>query len=165
MKKQWWFLLLLLPGSVAAQQQMVLSSAGMQQANAKLQVTVTIGEPFVALAIGSGQMFTEGFQQGFLGPELPDLAVDRIITAADWGARIYPNPAVEFLQVSLELAKDQSCRLQIINSIGALVLEAETSEASLQLDIQHLAPGAYWLLLIPSNQTDAHSYHFSKINL
>lgn len=165
MKKQWWSLLLLLPGPVAAQQQMVLSSAGMLQANSKLQITATIGEPFVALTTGSGQLFTEGFQQGFLGPELPDLAVDRINAADDWGARIYPNPAVDFLFVNLDLPKDQSCRLQIINGIGALVLEAETSDANLQLDIHQLAPGAYWLLLIPSNQADAQTCHFSKINL
>ncbi len=61
------------------------------------------------------------------------------------GFSIYPNPAVDFLKISLDNAIIEGVELQVYDVLGKLMQRKEISNKDMQLDIKDLDKGVYIL--------------------
>lgn len=76
--------------------------------------------------------------------------------------KVYPNPAVNELNISLKNIDDQINRLEILDLNGKLIIREEENYLyidKINLKINHLPIGVYTLRLIGRN---LHQVHFIK---
>ncbi|WP_299758712.1 M43 family zinc metalloprotease [uncultured Pontibacter sp.] len=66
---------------------------------------------------------------------------------------VYPNPTADYLYIE-QPARVLVRQVELINSIGKTVLTAEARNRTLQLDLQRLPPGIYFLRLTSTNGTE-----------
>jgi hypothetical protein len=60
---------------------------------------------------------------------------------------VYPNPASDKLYISMPSDKGEKARLEIIDSSGKRVINTQVSSSENCIDISHLKPGEYSVLL------------------
>jgi len=73
--------------------------------------------------------------------------------------RIYPNPAKDELNLVFEdLDISSDTRIELMNSVGSVVLENDILQKQTRLDIQHIQPGMYVLKIFREGK-----YDFRKI--
>jgi hypothetical protein len=84
------------------------------------------------------------------------------IAKKDIGLRVYPNPAQQTLDVSLNLATSESCSVWISDIFGKAVLKETTAAASgahkLRFDVASLASGTYLMFIRTANGTVAEKF-------
>lgn len=162
MKKTLLMALAFLPLALMAQRLEVIGSGGQYLSRGGLSISATIGEVFVATPSGSEQFATEGFQQGYLQSTL---AASRSETPASLpAASLFPNPATDRLQVSLQNMSNQPVRLTLYNSVGKLIGEAETVSGAHAFNVTALAAGHYWIAVQTDEKSPAFTLPFEKIN-
>ena len=164
MKKTLLTALAFLPLALMAQRLEVMASGGQYLARGGISINATIGEVCVGAPSGAGLSGTEGFQQGFKTAESLQTTVDREEFSPEIQAQLYPNPAIDQVQVSLQHTADQPVRLQLYNSQGLLIQETETAGALHTFELSSLAAGQYWISLQPAGAKPALMLPFSKIS-
>ena len=73
----------------------------------------------------------------------------------DAGFNIYPNPAKNSFNVNLQNSNKANCKIEIVNSVGALVQTIDlgsNSDISNTISISHLASGMYMIKTTLGNQ-------------
>ena len=148
---------------LGAQRLEVMSSGGQNLVRRGLSITATIGEVCVAETSNHQKAVTGGFQQGFLSG--PIATTDREEQTVDIPAiALFPNPATDRVQVSLQHFKGASVRLRLFNSLGSLIQETETNHDFYAFDIRALAAGSYWISMSRDTDQTPVTLPFSKIN-
>ena len=162
MRKTLLIALAFMPLVLAAQRLEVIGAAGQTLSRGGVSVTATLGEVFVATPSGPEQFATEGFQQGYL---LANVAVSRTeTTSALTTAELYPNPAVERVQVSFENPGGQPVQLKLYNSVGSLLETVKTGSSTHDFKVAALPAGHYWISIQPTDYQPAISLPFEKVN-
>ncbi len=79
---------------------------------------------------------------------------------------VYPNPAIDVAILRLPIIEeDVIFSLQVINALGVPVLQKQyesRSNSTVQLDVQHLPTGNYWVVLSYNNQQMRTSIFITK---
>ena len=162
MRKTLLIILAFLPLALMAQRLEVIGSGGQYLSRGGVNISATIGEVFVATPSGSKHFATEGFQQGYL---LPDLAASRTETPASLSAAsLFPNPTADRVQVSLQNMSNQPVRLTLYNSVGKLIQESETNAEIHFFNVASLPAGHYWIAVQTDENSPVISLPFEKIN-
>ncbi len=61
------------------------------------------------------------------------------------GVSIYPNPAVDFMEISIDDANVQGLDLQVYDMLGKLIIQQSITDQTTQLNIKNLEKGVYIL--------------------
>lgn len=162
MRKTLLIALAFMPLVLMAQQLEVIGTGAQTLSQGGISITATIGEVFVAAPSGPEQFATEGFQQGY---RQPNDVVDRTeTTSALPSAELYPNPALDRVQVSFENPTAQSIYLKLYNSVGRLIETVKTGSSTYDFNVTALPAGHYWISIQPTDHQPAISLPFEKIN-
>ncbi|MCC9135733.1 M43 family zinc metalloprotease [Pontibacter silvestris] len=97
------------------------------------------GEYNVKLTISNERMSSTELKEAYVQVTVKDLV-------------IYPNPASDYITIE-QPARIYVHHVQLVNSVGKVVLDAEVQDRVLQMDVHHLAAGIYFLRLTSTNGT------------
>ncbi|MCF8365113.1 MAG: C10 family peptidase [Bacteroidales bacterium] len=67
--------------------------------------------------------------------------------------QLYPNPATDYIKVSLDESSSPLGNIQIINFIGVLILEVQSTNTSETIDVSSLPEGCYVLRVTKAGNT------------
>ncbi len=141
----------------------VLSSQGQHFQNAQFELSWTVGEMAAVSTISSGNnIFTQGFHQ----PDKFTIAFTEDLMAT-WSAGLYPNPADEYVTLSLLAANNEELVVEILDAAGKLVrspqkLQVPPGQQQINFPLSDLACGIYLLRLTTANGKYQRSYRFNK---
>jgi hypothetical protein len=80
---------------------------------------------------------------------LVSLTSEGILSNAEVGIRIYPNPVDELLRIELEQSlSDEGLILELFSASNVLMIQKKVDQGQtgeLMLNVQHLTPGTYML--------------------
>ena len=65
---------------------------------------------------------------------------------------LYPNPTSKFLKVELSDFNVKKIRIQVLNSVGQLLLDESFTNNNTSFNIQDFPVGVYFVKLISDNQ-------------
>lgn len=140
-------LILLATGQLTGQslQRFVVGSTGVATQNAELAISFTVGETIVSGYVNESLHLQSGFQQAAMAP----------ITSAEErgdvpGIAAYPNPVRA--ELFLETRTDaHGTWWEMFDIVGRLVYSgrhsSETGSARQRIDVGHLLPGMYFLVI------------------
>ncbi len=165
MKKTLLSTIVFLPLALSAQRLEVIASGGQYLSRKGISITATIGEVCVSRPSGNESYGTEGFQQGFkASQDLPGSAIDRNRAESAIQAQLFPNPAIDYVQVALQNPKGQSVHLRLYNNMGLLLQETETRNELHSFDIGLLSAGRYLIALQFAEDEPIITLPFAKIS-
>jgi len=141
-------------GPVLAQE--VISSQGDTYTVASSSLEFTIGEPIIASYAANDLIITQGFHQ----VQIIKVTTGLNVPEPELLARVYPNPAGNFLKIEIENANQT--QYQIHDLSGRLIKQASLSDALSTLDISILADGAFQLSLIDTKNNSINRYLIIK---
>jgi hypothetical protein len=132
-------------------QNAVLATAGKSVFNGLFVIDFTFGETLTAtVPLGSNYLITQGFQQPFkkkvTGIIEPIVYVEEL---SSLGYDIYPNPFDEELIVRIN--ENESPFIQLYDNSGRIVFYSKLSGIQTTIDLSHLAPANYQLVLSGSD--------------
>ena len=135
-------LLLLVPMMSVGQE--AVSTRGGSYTNSNGSVDFTIGEVIINTGTDGTNDLTQGFHQTnwkFAGIENH---------SADYEAIIFPNPTEGFLNI--KTSTYENVVYTLYDAQGKLVMQDELFEEQTSLQVSHLAPGKYSLVLNNENE-------------
>ncbi|MDF2435810.1 MAG: hypothetical protein K0Q95_186 [Bacteroidota bacterium] len=136
----------------------VVASSGDFYSNSNGQIQWTLGEVMVETYQTSGYKLTQGFHQNF--------ALSTGINTSNLsGIMVYPNPANEF--VSITLADISRSYIITLIDITGKVLHTESagnSEATIRLNLNDVSSGIYLLKVTASNSNHHQTFRIIKTN-
>jgi hypothetical protein len=143
----------------------VFASQGQHFQNAQFELSWTIGEMSAVSTISSGNStFTQGFQQ----PDKFSIAFTEDLMAS-WSAGLYPNPADEYVTLSLNAMNNEEMVVEILDAAGKLVrnpkkLQVLPGQQQIDFPLTDMASGIYLLRLSTVDGRYQRSYRFNKSN-
>jgi hypothetical protein len=153
MKKTIIFTLITLASSFKAtcqtiDKQTLSSGSGLIISDFGESVQYVIGQPYQTSSLSNS---TSALTQGFLQPIFGDYA-DLELVHLD----IFPNPAIDFVNLSLYLSDDKGAQGSIINMWGQVLItqkfDAPQGEQKLYFSLGNLAPGIYTVKVIANGR-------------
>lgn len=141
----------------------VIASQGQHFQNAQFELSWTIGEMSAVSTISGGNnTFTQGFHQ----PDKFTIAFTEDLMAS-WSAGLYPNPADEYITLSLNAVNNEEFVIEILDAAGKLVrspqkLHALPGQQQIEFPLTDMASGIYLLRLTTANGKYQRSYRFNK---
>jgi len=129
----------LLHASVSSLAQEVVTPQGDSYTNSNGSIEFTIGEVVINTGTDGGNDLTQGFHQtnwNFVSIE------DHV---PSYEIIIFPNPTSEILTIKTNTFENVNYTLY--DSQGKLVIQDKLSSAQTPIEVSHLAPGAYALIL------------------
>ncbi len=126
-----------LPAQVALYKTSLAPSGG-SVSNGSVQMIYTAGENFVREADVSSTHLSEGF----IGPDLAAIMGVENYAPLE-GVHIYPNPVKDYLHIGFDSQAHYVVRLYDLS--GKLIMEHQTDDRNLQLDLRALPAGLYML--------------------
>jgi hypothetical protein len=90
-----------------------------------------------------------------------DTYTNRGVQSNDNSAKLFPNPTHAMLNVNMSKVSDRST-LRIFNSIGAQVLNMQVSKNSMQVNVEKLKPGTYFIKVEDAHGETYYSSTFIK---
>lgn len=152
----------------------VIGSAGKTLTAGNIQLDFTVGEPFTKSLTTASNSITQGFHQPILtlarlsdpndtSSTLPaERLNDKLIHGID--ITIYPNPAIDFINIKLNHAIDESLTITITNVQGQLVKQEIMQQQTMQIDFSGLVAGTY-LIVVKNKKGDLNNtYKVIKTN-
>jgi hypothetical protein len=138
----------------------VLSSSGDFYSNASGMVQWTLGETMVETYNTSGHFITQGFHQ-------PDVLATAAPTYQMSNEQIglYPNPATDHITLEFGQNSEGNYQIDIYNSLGQIVKTQQYSSTNfsrLEISLDGLANGAYFVRMNKKDSTEIKSFHFNK---
>lgn len=100
----------------------------------------------VTLTVSNGRLTSTEVKEDFVKVTVSDLTV-------------YPNPTSDYLIIE-QPARILVRHVELLNSVGKMVVAADVRERVLRLDVRHLQSGVYFLRLTSTNGTE-----IRKINI
>ncbi len=138
----------------------VLSSAGDFYSNASGMVQWTLGEAMVETYNAGGFFVTQGFHQ----PDILSTAAPTTIVN-DELIGLYPNPASDHVTLAFGENSEGNYHIDIYNSLGQIVRTQEysaTNFSRLDIGLEGLANGAYFVRMSKKDSNEIKSFHFNK---
>lgn len=120
--------------------QEVVSTSGGYYSNAYGSISFTIGEPVIETFTGTQNILTQGFEQSRITVTdmEPSLKTEIIVKAN-------PNPAGDFLNVSIENSTDEDMKYRLINSQGDIICEEDFKSNEIKISCSQLISSVYIL--------------------
>lgn len=108
------------------------------------------------LAVYDGYLYAGPAAQGFSDVYLwkfsePVTAIEDHIVDGTTSLYVYPNPADNFITITLEGVDEQSAEISIIDLSGKIIISQTMQTHSTQINIETLAPGIYLAKRIDAN--------------
>ena len=131
------FFLLLISEGVSAQE--VVATQGGSYSNSSGSIDLTVGEVVINTGTDGATDLTQGFHQtnwNFVSIE------DHV---PSYEAIIFPNPTSDILNIRTSMFENVTYTLY--DALGKLVLQDKLSSTQTPIQVSHLAPGAYSLIL------------------
>lgn len=141
----------------------VIASQGQHFQNAQFELSWTIGEMSAVSTISSGNStFTQGFQQ----PDKFSIAFTEDLMAS-WSAGLYPNPADQYVTLSLLAVNNEEMVVEILDAAGRLIqsprkLQIMPGQQQIDFALTDIASGIYLLRLTSADGKYQRSYRFNK---
>lgn len=134
------FLLLSISFQAQTAQIQTIDNGGESVNNNQLQVIYTIGESFVNEFSNETLLVSEGFiNSSILNASLSNNEYKQE------GLSIYPNPTVDFLNVSYSSIKSR--HYQVFNTLGQKIIETHLQGKTDNIDVRNLSKGIYFLVI------------------
>jgi type IX secretion system substrate protein len=152
----------------------VIGSAGKTLTAGNIQLDFTVGEAFAKSLTTSSGNITQGFHQPaltitrFADPEdttniLPaERLNEKLISGID--LTVYPNPAVDFINLKLNHAIDESLTITITNMQGQLVKQEIMQQQTMKIDFSNLVAGTYLVIVKNAKGDLNNTYKVVKTN-
>lgn len=139
-------------GPLVAQQ--VVCAAGQEYANADRSITFTLGEPVNTTVTGGSAALTQGFNQPWA------MITSAVEETAGEAILVYPNPTRHQLYVD-NPAHREGDRFQLLNAVGAIVLDGNATGRITTLDMEGYAAGGYLLQLYSPEKKTLRTFKIS----
>lgn len=153
---------LLLSGALARSQSLspkVVASNGKQLTAPGIQLSYTVGEVSVTTKTAGGSTLTQGFHQSYKN------AVGIAIAESPVSITVFPNPAINYVQVKMEDALSQSIIIRLYSLSGQLVKQESSFTPELTtIDVAELTAGVYLLHVADHNGNLTGVYRIEKIS-
>lgn len=134
----------------------IISSSGTSFTNGSNQLDWTLGELSTSSLTNGSNSLSQGFHQGNLNVTSIDNFDDT------YGLNIFPNPAIDLLQVQFEKANKTNL-IELYSTEGKLLLTQESKNETLcQIDMSKYDIGTY-LIKIHNKNTKGKSYRIVKL--
>lgn len=136
-------LFLMTAGLVKAQtiERDVFATAGDYYVTPAMTLSWTMGEPVVETVSNQYMMLTQGFQQA----DKITLTTVKDPLAELFDIKVFPNPTVDVLNISISSQKDEFIILQLYSLSGEKILTERTQNKNIQLNLADLAAANYLL--------------------
>ena len=124
--------------------QEVVSTQGNSYSNGTVSIDYTIGEVVINTGTSGTNDLTQGFHQtnwNFLGVENHALSYEVLV---------FPNPTSEVLNI--QASTFENVTYALYDATGRLVLEDKLTAERTAIQVSHLAPGSYSLVLQSQTQ-------------
>ena len=121
----------------------VIASAGDYFVSPALTLSWTMGESIVETVSNDYMTLTQGFQQG----DMITLTTVKDPLAELFDIKVFPNPTVDILNISINSQQDEIIIVQLYNLTGERVLTEKTREKNISLNLADLAAANYLLSL------------------
>lgn len=122
--------------------QEVIASSGDYFTNPEASLSWTLGEPVVETFENGNVTLTQGFHQ----PEIILTAIKEP-KGKDYEINVFPNPAVDIVNIDLELGNEEVIAVQLYNMKGERLINKKFQQRLFQLDLSSLASANYLLSL------------------
>lgn len=136
--------------------QEAISSAGKQTKNSSAQLSWTIGEPIVETVSNSSNELTQGLHQTYL-----EVTAIGEVQQSDYSIAAFPNPATEYVEITVERDSPQSLSFQLFDSNGRLLLEETIKNNRAVVNTAELVPAVYFIT-IKENQNSIQTFQILK---
>jgi len=142
----------------------VIASSGFSYSGTNYIVDYTVGETFTLTVSNSNNILTQGFQQP--GPDTVVSVFE--ITNNELSIMLYPNPASEFINLSISNPPEKDLHIEVIDMLGSILIikrfEPLNNSSSIEkININKLPQGTYFIKLYLHNVSIA-CLKFAKIN-
>jgi hypothetical protein len=148
LKKTFLFLIVLLATQFVYSQEVISASAG--SATGSLgSGSYTVGQVFYTTHTAATGSVSQGVQQPF---EIQTLS-NPALTTVNLTAVTYPNPTKDFIILKITDSALHNLRYTLFDVNGKAIASGLITESSTQIQLKHLAIGAYILKVSQQNQS------------
>lgn len=137
--------------------QEVIATAGDFFTTSDASLSWTLGEPVIETAGSGNVILTQGFHQ----TEIMITAIKEPLRVA-YDLKVFPNPAVDIVNIDLTLAGDEIITVQLYNMNGERLINKKFQQRLFQLDLSSLASANYLLSLRKLNGELITTYLINK---
>ena len=120
--------------------QEVISSAGNHAEASGIQISWTLGEPFIETLTGTNNILTQGFHQTNLNVTSIDELKFPGLTL-----KVYPNPTDYILTIQFEGRIDVKLQYALFDVNGKILLDKKITENPEEINMMRYAAGNYLL--------------------
>lgn len=137
----------------------VIASGGGSYEAGGISLSWTIGELAVETFTTSNLILTQGFQQGYY--EITSVN-DPLVKSID--LEIYPNPAIDFINIEIKNTEVKSVRLELYNIDGALITNEqwENTGAPYKVQLNRFSANQYILKVIDLDTKNLSTFKIIK---
>lgn len=140
-----------------AQKAIVVSGENIATSN--YSASYSIGQVSQQSSFTSNRILNQGIQQPFEIFEIPTLSIDNF-SDTNIGIKLYPNPTLEFINLSISNAETINASYQLFNLEGKLLTTLKINSLETSINMQRYPAGVYLLNLL---DTDSNSLKTFKI--
>ncbi len=131
--------------SVHAQQ--VISASGDHFYGSDFQLSWTVGEPVIEAYNSGDTLLTQGMHQSKL-----IISTIKEVEDLDVKIQVYPNPAVDHVQLEVESTKDEKLSYILYQMNGSVLSKGKLIDNQLKVPMHQYESAVYLLNLIRSNK-------------
>jgi hypothetical protein len=132
-----------------AQSQETIPASGGEATGSGGSANYTVGQVFYTTYTGTTGAVSQGVQQAFDFQTLSNLA----LTSVNLTAVTYPNPTKDFIILKITDRALNNLRYTLFDVNGKAIASGSITESSTQVQLKHLAIGAYVLKVSQKNKS------------
>ncbi len=139
----------------------VIGSLGQPISNGANTINFTVGEPIVG-KIENGISISQGFWSSVASDAT--LSVETIVSNTIEGIKVFPNPTVDFIQVTFKLNKVEDFNVRLFDISGKEIINLyKTTQGQIKrINMSHLSIGMYLLYVTDSKSNYNKSFKILK---
>ncbi|MCB9033297.1 MAG: T9SS type A sorting domain-containing protein [Chitinophagales bacterium] len=131
--------------TIKAYTQEVIATTGNHYSNTNYSMSFTIGEPIITTYTTSNIIMTQGFHQ----TKLTDIASFIKNFYSDATISVFPNPAVNSVQINLKSDKLIQYKTNVYDISGKLIYQTALLNATQQqIEVSHWSVGTYIIQVV-----------------
>jgi hypothetical protein len=129
------------------QAQESVNSGGGEVVNSEIEISYSLGQVFFEPVSSSENSVTPGIQQAY---EIS--LISGLSDVVNLSIQAYPNPAVDYLNLSFPGFKEKKYTMTLIDQSGRIIYVDEIKNDLSQIEVQSLASGVYFLQIAEKEQ-------------
>ena len=135
----------------------VIASTGGNINSQNGSLSWTMGEMVTTTIISNDWILTQGFHQS-------NLSISSGINSglSDLQLSLYPNPARDFINVSVNYRKNKKYKYELIDASGRILLNKEEYSNLFKISLQRFSPSLYYLRFLDEKGKFLGSYKIVK---